>query len=181
MKPKDDDSERRNERTNQIGLFNYAESYIVSAITLIREKPRKLLFETPIEFLLFHAIELYFKSFLRGAGLDVSILESRKFGYNLRKLVAKSCEQGLNLHSTDAARLDFIQDTESAIRSRYIETGLVRKLSLDGLVETAVNVRDAAKVTFPISRPDGSESVWIVNISNEIEAFKRSRSSAQRD
>jgi hypothetical protein len=54
-----------NERTNEVGLFNPADAYLLYAKQLIENPPAHLRFDAPIDFLLFHAAELYLKSYPR--------------------------------------------------------------------------------------------------------------------
>jgi hypothetical protein len=50
-----------NERTNAVGLFNYADSYLCCAKHLNASPSLHLRFDAPIHYLLFHAAELYLK------------------------------------------------------------------------------------------------------------------------
>jgi hypothetical protein len=47
-----------NERTNEVGLFNRADAYLLCAKQLIENPPAHLRFDAPIDFLFFHAAEL---------------------------------------------------------------------------------------------------------------------------
>src|SRR6188508_2691963 len=60
-----------NARTNEVGLFNYADSYLCCAKHLNLSPSLHLRFDAPMHFLLFHAAELYLKSYLRQKGEDL--------------------------------------------------------------------------------------------------------------
>lgn len=53
------------DRTNEVGLFNMAESYWKSAAALHEASPRVTYALSPVLFLYYHTIELYLKAFLR--------------------------------------------------------------------------------------------------------------------
>src|SRR5437763_7290582 len=74
------------DRTTDIGLFNYAASYRAAADSLEEVDTRATHPEAPQSWLYCHAIELYLKSHLRAAGLSVSELKSRRYGHDLMKL-----------------------------------------------------------------------------------------------
>ena len=83
-----------NERTNERGLFDYADSFLACARQLIDNPPPDRRFE-PIHFLLSHAAELYLKSYLRQKGEDVETL--RNLGHSLRGLCEKATTYGISL------------------------------------------------------------------------------------
>ena len=84
-----------NERTNEVGLFNRADAYLLCAKRLIENPPAHLRFDAPIDFLFFHAAELYLKSYLRQKGEDVEAL--KRFGHYHRLMCKKAAGFGLNL------------------------------------------------------------------------------------
>lgn len=63
------------ERTNAVGLFNTARSYWRSAEHLNVANLKVTHQRAPVTFLFCHAIELYLKAYLRGAGKSVAELK----------------------------------------------------------------------------------------------------------
>jgi hypothetical protein len=62
------------ERTTHLGLFNYAHSYWVCAATL-EGKPLDITHkDAPVDYLYYHAVELYLKSYLRLKGHNLKQL-----------------------------------------------------------------------------------------------------------
>ena len=53
-----------------IGWFLFADSYLACAEALRRSPPADLRFDAPVRYLLFHAMELYLKAFLRLKGIS---------------------------------------------------------------------------------------------------------------
>src|SRR5712671_7590362 len=111
-----------NERTNAMGLFNTAEAYWKSAVTLEAAKVDSGHAIDPVYMLYYHAIELYLKAFLRGHGLSVEELRS-KFGHKTNLLVVKSEELGLPVDDEDREIYTMMGDTDVVIEARYIRTG----------------------------------------------------------
>ena len=70
------------DRTNELGLFNTAESYWKSAATLYDAKVKASHPMSPVRFLYYHAVELYLKAFLRGNGHSAKELRGKKFEKN---------------------------------------------------------------------------------------------------
>jgi hypothetical protein len=62
------------DRTTSMGLFNTAEAYRLSAMTLDEAQVRTGHAAKPVQFLYRHAIELYLKALLR-TGLSVEAVE----------------------------------------------------------------------------------------------------------
>ncbi len=79
-------------RTTCIGLFNYAESYFRSARALDANKPKVTHPDAPVNFLFYHAIELYLKAYLRLKGLTPRELASRKYGHSVAALSKRASE-----------------------------------------------------------------------------------------
>src|SRR5262245_3193444 len=126
-----------NKRTNEVGLFNFADSFLVSAKYLIHNPPpERLRFKQPVDFLLFHATELYLKSYLRQKGEDVEAL--RKLGHSHERLCKKAVSYGMNVPSAIYDIFVFLDETDAVIDSRYIVTGpktLIETKTLVALVE----------------------------------------------
>ena len=94
-----------NERTNEVGLFNYADTYLVCGKLLIENRPTHLRFDAPIYFLLFHAAELYLKSCLRQKGEDVEALKG--LGHYHQRMLKKAATFGLDLPPLTRDIFDF--------------------------------------------------------------------------
>jgi hypothetical protein len=131
-----------NNRTSATGLYNFAESYRDCAERLSVDPPPGLIFEAPIEFLLFHAMELYLKAYLRSVGYSAEQLRSRKFGHLLRKLHAEAVEHGLKISRYPDAFFDFMDPAEP-LSARYIATGFIQgKASLQAIRAVATELRE---------------------------------------
>ncbi len=112
-------------RTNPMGLFNYAHSYWVSAVALQRASLDCTHKDAPVDYLYFHAIELYLKSFLRLRGMTLGQL--KKIGHSLTKLHAAAIAEGLTDDEEDRQVVALID--QNYMRARYIETGPFSKAS----------------------------------------------------
>jgi hypothetical protein len=131
IEPTDDD-----ERTNSLGLFNTAEAYRLSAMALpIRHGHA----DKPPRFLYCHALELYLKALLRQKH---SMATVRKLGHRIKLLVREAETLGLVVGDDDRAVLEFIDDTDAIIDSRYIRTGTKRLATLEALRHTCKNIRN---------------------------------------
>ena len=64
-----------NGRTNEVGLFNYADFYLCCAKHLNTSPWLHQRFDAPIHFLLFHAAELCLKSYLRQKEEDLEAVK----------------------------------------------------------------------------------------------------------
>jgi hypothetical protein len=92
-----------------VALFNYAHSYAQSAVTLVIHEPAATHPHAPVNFLYFHAIELYLKSLLVRLGDDLDALR-KAYGHNVRPL-AELCEKkGLQLSRSDWNVLHLMAD-----------------------------------------------------------------------
>jgi hypothetical protein len=112
-------SKVKDERTNPMGLFNYAHSYWVSAVAL-QNSPRNCTYhQAPVDYLYFHAIKPYLKSFLRLQGMSLDQL--KRIGHSLAKLYAAAVAEGLTDDEKDREVIGHID--ANYMRARYIETG----------------------------------------------------------
>lgn len=126
-------------RTSAVGLFNFAHSYAASAVLLSKSPPDDTTHpEAPVDFLAFHAIELYLKAFLRANGLTV--LDVKKVGHRLDHLRDKACELGL---SFDDANGIVLLATHSMMERRYIKTGFKRRHSNELVFEVCRSLHAA--------------------------------------
>ena len=141
------------DRTSAVGLFNTARSYWRSAEQLNGDPPRVTHPESPITFLLCHAIELYLKAYLRGAGRDLA--ELKRLGHRVADLSRAAGKFGLDVPQEQEQILSHIDDAEVAIEARYIVTGFKHVPTNDALSEVAAaldgKVCDALKkFGFPV-------------------------------
>jgi hypothetical protein len=109
------------ERTNTVGLLNTARSYWRSAEHLNATRLKVTHPQRPVTFLFCHAIELYLKAYLRGAGSN--LVELKKFGHRVSDLAKVAAEAGLVLEPHQSEVLSHIDDADVAIEARYIVTG----------------------------------------------------------
>jgi hypothetical protein len=124
------------ERTNATGLFNTARSYWRSAEQLRAAPPNKVTHpEAPITFLFCHAIELYLKAYLRGAGRGVA--ELRRLGHRVADLAKAAADSGLILDPEQSEIMAHIEDTDTAIEARYIVTGFKNRPTTEAFSSVA--------------------------------------------
>jgi hypothetical protein len=129
-------------RTNEVGLFNTAESYWRSGAALQKLNVDASHAHMPIEFLYVQAVELYLKAFLRGHGLSARELSTRYYGHHVDRLSDKAISLGLPATQDDRNTFDEIVRADAIIRSRYIRTGAVKSLSVDALERTCRGLRE---------------------------------------
>lgn len=107
-------------RTTPLGLFHYAHSYWASAVALSKTSPDCTHRDAPVNYLYFHAIELYLKSFLRLRGWSLARLKS-DVRHGLGRAFDAAVAEGL---PDDAETRNVVALIDANyIRSRYIETG----------------------------------------------------------
>jgi len=134
-----------NERTNEVGLFNYADAYLVCAKQLIENPPSGLRFPAPIHFLLFHAAELYLKSYLRQKGEDVDAL--KKLSHYHPRMCEKAATFGMNIPPEICDLFEFLDETDAVIESRYIRTGAKTRIEIQELLTAVEEVRAKVKIS----------------------------------
>lgn len=127
-------------RVTPIGLFNYAESYRTAARALRRSKTPAFHKDSPIRFLYYHTIELYFKAHLRLHGVHPYDLRT-KFGHSVESLRKRSGELGLVFEEEDLEVIGLMSETDVVIRSRYISTGYFRWPDIAALDRTCDSLR----------------------------------------
>lgn len=111
------------ERSNEVGFFNTADTYWKSAEALYGAEVQATHSLSPVLFLYYHAIELYLKAFLRGHGHTAAQLRSKKFGHRICCLSERAGELGLQYMDEDKEVFSMMSTTDAIIRSRYILTG----------------------------------------------------------
>ena len=132
IEPTDDD-----ERTNSLGLFNTAEAYRLSAMSLpIRHGHA----DKPPRFLYCHALELYLKALLRQKHSMATVRD--KFGHQIKLLMREAEMLGLIVRENDRTVLTLIDDTDAMIDARYIRTATKALVALEALDRTCKSIRD---------------------------------------
>jgi hypothetical protein len=123
------------ERTNAVGLFNTARSYWRSAEHLNAARLEVTHQQAPVTFLFCHAIELYLKAYLRGAGQSVAQL--KQIGHRVANLATSAVNSGLAIRPEQLEILGHIDDADVAIEARYIVTGFKQLPTNDALSHAA--------------------------------------------
>jgi hypothetical protein len=131
------------DRTNQVGFFNTAETYWKSANALYRAKVKATHSLSPVLFLYYHAIELYLKAFLRGHGHTAAQLRSKKFGHRICCLSERAAELGLGYMDEDKEVFAMMSATDAIIQSRYIQTGFHSWPSPEALGRTCRSLHES--------------------------------------
>jgi hypothetical protein len=129
------------DRTTPIGLYHYGRSYHEAARALMATKVNSTHPYAPIDFLFFHAIELFLKSFLLSTGTSLARLE--KIRHDIRNLRDRSVKAGLAIEAETDAVLDFIAQDGAIMRSRYIITGLYKEIDRALIDRSCAQIRGA--------------------------------------
>ena len=91
-------------QTTPTGLYNYAVSYRAAADLIAAQGLEAFHPEAPTQFLYFHAIELYLKSFLRRHGFSVQQLFD--ISHNFGKMRSSAMAHGLVFGEVETEVLD---------------------------------------------------------------------------
>jgi hypothetical protein len=102
-------------------IFDEAEAYWLSAITLQQGDVQSDLASLPIRNLYCHAIELYLKAYLRAHGHPLGELDS-KLKQNFRRIRKLVEGYGLQFAGRDKATIEYFVLTPMAIRAKYSDT-----------------------------------------------------------
>ena len=129
-----------NERTNSMGLFNYAEAYWRGAQALAAKNLKGGHADSPVRTLYYHAIELYLKALLR-QHYSVDDLQN-KFRHSIKRMRAKAERNGLCLMDEDREVLALMKG-DVLIRARYIRTGFFTFPTLEALDRTCKSLRES--------------------------------------
>ena len=121
------------DRTTEIGLFNYAVSYWRSAQALRKAKIKATHPEPVICFLYYHAVELFLKSYLRLH--KANLLELRKWGHDVNILAKKCRSHGLEFDPHEEEVFDLIRG--DMMKARYLKVEYFRRVRLEALERTA--------------------------------------------
>ena len=140
-----------NTRTNEVGLFNFANSYLLCAKELLKKRPppprpAPWRFDDPIHFLLFHAAELYLKSYLRQKGEDVAALKD--LGHYHARICEKAAAFGLKFYLIEIRDIfELLDQNDAVIESRYIVTGWTKRIENQKLLAIVERMRANVKAS----------------------------------
>jgi hypothetical protein len=124
-----------------IGVFNYASSYLEAGRALKAAGVRSTHSDAPVQFLYYHAIELFLKSFLMLRGCSLEQLRKRPFGHRIDVLAETSVDRGLHLDDEDKQVIDLMATGNNVIDARYLRLGLFRLPTIEALDRTAQSLR----------------------------------------
>jgi hypothetical protein len=110
---------------------------------LIENPPVRLRFDAPIYFLLFHAAELYLKSYLRQKGEDLEALKGLSH-YHVR-MCKNAAAHGLKLPPLTLDIFEFLDKTDAVIESRYIRRGSKQPVGIPALLGVVRGIRATVK------------------------------------
>tara|TARA_B100000315_G_C14101398_1_gene373923 strand:- start:42 stop:470 length:429 start_codon:yes stop_codon:yes gene_type:complete len=126
------ENEDDEEKTTDIGLFNYAVSYWRAAQALRGIKIEATHSKAVICFLYYHAVELFLKSYLRLH--KASLRELRKWGHDVNILAKKCHRHGLEFDPHEEEVFDLIR--EDMMKARYLKTGYYQRAGFEALERT---------------------------------------------
>lgn len=108
-----------------IGTFNFAHSFWGAgrALLNLRWEHHETHSDSPIEFLHWHAIELFLKSYLLSDGMTVDELRRNPFGHDIQALANEAVKRGLQLTDKDKCLVSFMPNTGAMIELRYLKEG----------------------------------------------------------
>ena len=108
-----------------IGMFNYGHSFYEAGQKLLTTNtPQKSTHpHGPVEFLHWHAIELFLKAFLLADGVSGEVLRKQPYGHDIQTLSREAIKRGLLPTERDVAVLSFMPDAGAMIETRYLTTG----------------------------------------------------------
>ena len=98
-----------------------ADAYLEAADILLAADSKEGHAAMPVRFLLFHAVELYLKSFIRVTGMKVADIEA--LGHSFDKLFDQAITLGFRPAAEDYLTVLSEQQNGQVIRSRYLFTG----------------------------------------------------------
>ncbi|TKA95756.1 HEPN domain-containing protein [Cereibacter changlensis] len=124
-----DDNRTDDDRTNAMGLLNFAHSYWEAAVVLHNSPRLATHRDSPCDYLFYHAIELYLKAYLRLKGLTLEQLKEQ--GHSLQRLHNAAVREGLTDDPEDRDVICAIRD--NYMSARYIRTGYFSRPSPEAL------------------------------------------------
>jgi len=105
--------------TTPLGLFSFAHSYWEAAAALDNANRVSIHKDAPRDYLYYHSIELYLKSYLRLRGL--SLRDIKKYSHRIEALHQAAIARGLTDDMENRRIISMIR--QNYMRARYIETG----------------------------------------------------------
>lgn len=136
----DEDRITDDDRTTEIGLFNFAHSYWRSAVALHLAKVEATHWEDPVWFLYIHAVELYLKAFLCAHNLTPADL--KRLGHRISDLASAAKDLGLTFDDEDDEVVALLS-TIDLTTFRYIKTGAWTRPHLNALDRTCNSFHDS--------------------------------------
>jgi hypothetical protein len=131
---------------SNIDYYNFAESYRIAFTSLASQRPAGMLFDSPIRFLGFHAIEIYLKAILKTVPMTDHDLKS--LGHNLSRLTTEAVRHGARFSGTFTNSIDVLADYTHIIDTRYLTTGYKTGATIEGLAELVMEARSEAARSF---------------------------------
>ena len=130
------------EPNSSIGTFNFAHSFWQAGSALrTREWAHGVSHErSPVEFLYWHAIELFLKAFLLADGMCEANLRSPAYGHDLTALTREATNRGLQLKCRDGHLLALMPTKADMIELRYLTLGPKIVPELEELEATCGNL-----------------------------------------
>lgn len=125
-------------RTTPIGLFHYGDSYWMAAKALRASKVPTTHPDAPIQFLHYHAVELYLKAWLRLHG--ATLKELKMLSHDATRLAKRAAALGLLFDDEDWEVIGLMAG-DVVMRSRYIKTGYFKIPHPDALDRTCKSFR----------------------------------------
>jgi hypothetical protein len=95
-----------------------------------------------VQFLYYHAIELFLKSFLMTQGHSAELLRE-KFAHIISKRSRTAAKLGLHLDDEDLEVFALTETSEAVIGSRYIKTGFFTLPTIQALHRTCKSLRQS--------------------------------------
>jgi HEPN domain-containing protein len=139
-KPTPEELAAEDQESSPSGVFNYAETYRKAAEALRATKYRATHSDSPILFLYYHAIELYLKAFLRANGIHAYDLRVN-YRHGVGQLSRNAAKLGMPFTEEEEAVFHHMSTTRDVIQSRYLKTGLVRRVDQRVLDRTCESLR----------------------------------------
>lgn len=130
--------------TRPIGIYNYANSYRQAALALREAKAPGTHPESPVLFLMNHAVELYLKAYLHAKGISERDLSKRPYSHNLIELIWAAKQRGLTPKEETYSVVRVLNLYSTQTTSRYIETRVYRPIRDDALDRAALDLHKTA-------------------------------------
>jgi len=131
------------EKTNEVGLYNYALSYFRAAQILAKADFDVTHPDAPTLNLYYHSVELFLKSFLVFKGKTID--DVKKIGHRVDCL-AKTCgDLGLSFDDEDTVVIRLMSEDNTIIRARYIEVRCFIRPTIEALDRTCISLHSSVR------------------------------------